>query len=92
MMPSHKWHQGFTKFLLGDSHREVHRLLDWPWIFLGRRHRILFHGLSAPFLGALAALLQGKHPGSGAAAGLGHIGLDHFVSTLRKWSRWLRKL
>jgi len=90
-MPAHKWHRRFTKFFLGDAHGEVHRAIDWPYKILRRKHRILFHGILAPIIGALAALNKGKDPASGAAAGAGHVVQDSTVSAANKGFRKLRK-
>lgn len=79
---SHKW---VTKLIFGDPHREVHSWIDWPFCFLGRRHRKLFHDpITAPLVGGLAAAAHGKDPVSGALAGLGHAVQDHSTSAVRR--------
>lgn len=93
-MARHRAHGAFNKLLTGNSHREVNRLLDLPALFLGRRHRILFHDpFTAPALGALAAWCAGKSPTSGALAGWLHIILDWCGSWVgRQGGRHLRPI
>ncbi len=82
-MPGGGDHRRWTRRLLGNSHPEVHRWVDWPHRFMGRNHRMLFHDpISAPAVGSLAALVHGNNPLTGAAAGLIHIGQDSIVSAL----------
>ena len=90
-MPSHKWHRLFTRLLTGDDHAEVHRAIDSPYKILGRKHRILFHGILAPIIGALAARDKGKDPASGAAAGVGHVVQDRTASAVNKGARRVQR-
>lgn len=76
-MPSHSRHKRTSKLLTGNSHDEVHKAIDAPYMVLGRKHRVLFHDpFSAAALGALAALLKDKSPATGAISGLTHIAED----------------
>lgn len=90
-MPSHKWHRLFTELFTGDEHGEVHSAIDSPYKILGRKHRILFHGILAPIIGAWAAWNKGKDPASGAAAGAGHVVQDRTVSAVNKGVRRMRR-
>lgn len=84
-MSRHKEHGIVSESITGDKHEEVHRLLDWPYRVLGRRHRILFHDpITAPVLGAFAAWRAGKSPLSGAKAGAVHPLQDRADSFLRR--------
>jgi len=89
-MPSHSWHRRITRLFLGHGYPEVHRALDWPARFLGRGHRVLFHGLGiAALIGALAALFRGRSPVGGALAGVGHVATDRAVTAGRRTTRRL---
>lgn len=78
-------HRAISKLVTGDEHPEVHRCIDWPYWFLGRRHRRLFHDpLSAGVLGAVVSMAYGKDPVSGALAAQAHIIQDHLGSAIRR--------
>jgi hypothetical protein len=81
-VPSWKVHRLVDKIILGREYPEVHRALDLPYIWLGPRHRILFHDpASAMLLGYAVA-----GPG-GALSALLHITLDRELSKMvgRRW-------
>ena len=87
-------HRTGSKLVTGDEHPEVHRWIDWPFRFMGRGHRKLFHGpLSAGLVGAAAAAAHGKDPTSGAVAGVTHAAQDGLDKAIRRATprplRWL---
>jgi hypothetical protein len=63
--------------LFGKSYWELHRKIDMPYIYLGRRHRVLFHdGFSS------AMIARELYPGDPHAeeAALVHVQLDMLCS------------
>jgi len=51
-MPSRGLHRKLSKFLLGDDCNATHAAIDYPFRFIGRGHRRLFHDpLSAAIIG-----------------------------------------
>lgn len=68
-MPSRKVHEWFDKLILGKK-TNVHKLMDYPAKFLGKKHRVLFHGPEVP----LFFLSLGKN--DEAISSIGHILLD----------------
>ena len=64
-MPSHRVHREITRLLLGKPHSKVHRAIDFPYKFLGRKHRVLFHD---PFTSVLVARAASKEKGASLAA------------------------
>lgn len=76
-MPSHRVHKEITRWLLGKPHGKVHQALDYPYKFLGPRHRILFHD---PITSVLVARATSKEKGVGLAAIL-HIITDCVFSS-----------
>jgi len=46
----HKYHRKLTKLLLGSDYNHVHKLLDFPFLWLGKKHRKLFHDPITPVL------------------------------------------
>ena len=49
-MPSHEIHRKIDKLILGKEFREVHKILDEPVKWLGKRHRISRHDLAFAFM------------------------------------------
>jgi hypothetical protein len=39
----HRQHKAIDRAILGREHPLVHIIKDYPYKFLGKRHRILFH-------------------------------------------------
>jgi hypothetical protein len=73
-MPSRRVHTKLSEALLGDGCNATHAVIDYPYRFLGRRHRILFHDpLSAMLLGYLA---DGK---KGVVSALMHLVEDKYI-------------
>ena len=76
-MPSRYIHNQISKILLGKECNRTHKVIDYPVRFLGRKHRILFHGLiSSPTIGLFMDGYKGIY------AGLSHVALDYFCSEL----------
>jgi len=47
-LPGHKTHCYIDRMLFGRSFWKLHRAIDKPYLFMGRKHRALFHdGLSS---------------------------------------------
>jgi hypothetical protein len=66
------------KILIGYSCEHVHYLLDYPYKFLGKKHRILFHDpLSAMIIGYL---VEGD---KGIISALADIITDYFSSGIK---------
>ena len=85
-MPKHKLHRYAAKILLGKAYPEVDSAIDQPYIFLGRKHRKMFHSpKEACALGYLAA---GSH--GGGLAGLVHVWVDEECSKDPVFRRWLQ--
>jgi hypothetical protein len=72
LMPSHRVHRAITARILGKPHDKVHKAIDYPYKFLGPRHRVLFHD---PITAVLVSRTASKEKGAGLAAIL-HIVTD----------------
>jgi len=70
-MPDRRTHELFCQLLLGKKYIQVHRLMDMPSLWMGRKHRQLFHD----FFGACLASALTRDPKAFLAAQL-HIMLD----------------
>jgi hypothetical protein len=85
-VPSRKVHERISKILVGSSCEHVHYLLDFPYKFLGKKHRILFHDpISAILIGYL---IEGY---KGVISALAHIATDYFSSEIKKYLKNLFK-
>ncbi len=70
-MPARKEHNKLSKIFLGKSCNRTHAAIDYPFRFMGRRHRILFHDpISAALIGYLA------NGDEGALSGWMHLAAD----------------
>ncbi len=86
-MPERRIHSWITRLLLGRGYDEVHRTLDYPSLFLGPRHRRLFHdSMDAVMIGYLIGGLDG------AVAAMLHILIDEICSSDEEFDRLLRFL
>ena len=78
-MPSHRsCTERLQLACLGKPHDKVHKAIDYPYKFLGPKHRILFHD---PITAVIVARTASKEKGAGLAAVL-HIATDwlfHFT-------------
>jgi len=78
-MPSREVHRLISRFLTGYDCDRTHAAIDWPYKYLGRKHRIFFHDpLSAMMIGYL------RDGEKGVVSGLAHIVTDYVVSRTRK--------
>jgi len=85
-VPSRKTHEKISKILVGDSCKNVHYLIDWPYKFLGKKHRILFHD---PISGIIIGYLTGGE--KGIVSALAHITTDYCLSGFKKYLKNLFK-
>ena len=78
LLPSHKVHCYVDRTLFGRSYWRVHRQIDMPYLFLGKKHRVLFHD---PF--TAIAIAQRLYPGDPMAeeAALVHLHIDSVCSS-----------
>jgi hypothetical protein len=73
------------KLFFGKAFGEVHRLIDMPVLWLGRKHRVLFHDYHEAFvLGALASTDYRS-----ASAGYLHVWVDKLCSEDKYFKKWL---
>ncbi len=87
-MPKHRTHRYVSRLFLGKPFSEVHRLIDEPYIFLGRKHRQMFHTpVEAYFMGCSAS----EDPDAGMAGFL-HVWLDEMCSKDKKFKKQLELL
>jgi uncharacterized metal-binding protein len=86
-MPSGKTHEKISKILVGDSCKNVHYLMDLPYKFLGRKHRMLFHD---PLSGIVIGYLAGGE--KGVVSALAHIATDYCSSEFKKYLKNLFKV
>jgi hypothetical protein len=81
-VPSWRLHRLVDKIVLGREYPEVHRALDLPYLWLGPKHRILFHDpITATMMGYAIAGPRG------ALSALLHITLDRELSSRVRWWR-----
>ncbi|MDI6798472.1 MAG: hypothetical protein QMD12_00510 [Candidatus Aenigmarchaeota archaeon] len=86
-MPNRNIHKKISRAIVNDSCERVHYLIDLPYKFLGRKHRILFHDpISAVIVGYLTG---GK---KGTISALTHIATDYCMSELDKYLKNLFKV
>ena len=78
-MPERYVHEKISRILLGKKYSKVHKIMDYPVRYLGRKHRILFHDiLSASLIGFLT------YGWDGALAGILHLITDKYFNTKLK--------
>ena len=78
-MPSREVHRLISRIITGYDCDKTHAAIDWPYKYLGRKHRILFHDpVSAAIIGYLN---DGEE---GAISGIAHVVADYLISSLRK--------
>jgi hypothetical protein len=73
VLPSLRVHEYFDRVLFKKSYRKIHRAMDGPVKFFGKRHRELFHDSAWAY--AIASRLYPNDPHAVLAA-LAHIKLD----------------
>lgn len=84
-MPKHKTHRYADKLVFGKPFGEVHELIDQPYFWLGRKHRILFHTYPEAFIMGSLATLDPR----GGLAGLLHVWVDEQCSKDKAFMKWL---
>ena len=87
-MPSHRIHRFVDEIVFGKSFSEVHRTLDRPYKFLGRKHRRVFHTPDEAF----AVGYLSSSDSSSAAAGVLHVRLDEACSKDKKLRKFLEAM
>jgi hypothetical protein len=77
-LPGHRVHTFVDRELFGKSYWRVHRNIDMPYLFMGRKHRALFHdGFSSVLI---ARKLYPNDPRAAEAA-LVHVQIDRLCSS-----------
>lgn len=87
IIPGHDIHVFVDRTLFGKAYWRIHREMDWPYGFFGRRHRVLFHDpLTA------IAIARSCYPGDENAvlAALAHIEIDNLCSANPFFKRQLK--
>ena len=86
-MPSHKIHCYVDRMLFGKSYWRLHRQIDKPFLFLGKKHRVLFHDVFS-----VVAIAQKLYPWDPMAeeAGLVHVQIDLLCSSDPFFKRQLK--
>ena len=86
-MPERRIHRYTSRLLFGKPYDEVHRVLDRPVKYLGRKHRILRH---AP---GEAALIGYRIAGvEGALAALLHVAVDSLCSRDKRLHSMIKRV
>lgn len=76
-MPGHRIHRFSDRELYGKTYPRIHIRVDLPYLFLGSKHRVLFHDpVSAAFIAKASYPLDPNAINSG----LSHILLDQLCS------------
>src|SRR4030067_1667891 len=75
-IPKHRVHRYVDKLLYGTSFPEVHRAIDRPYVFLGRKHRKMFHTPKEAYIMGSSASLDSR----AGLAGLTHAWVDRECS------------
>jgi len=73
-MPDRDTHRKISKLLLGDDCNATHAAIDYPYRFLGRKHRILLHD---PLSAALVGYFMDGY--KGVASALLHLAEDKYL-------------
>lgn len=88
-MPGWDVHGFVDRTWFGKVYWRVHRMMDWPYVYLGRYHRALFHDpLSAYIIG------QSQYPGDQNAvwSAYFHILFDEICSSEPEYKRFLEDM
>jgi len=72
-VPNRQTHEALDKLVLGKKYTNVHKILDLPSLWLGERHRLLFHDEVTAML--IGFLVDGN---GGAMSALLHVLLDKY--------------
>ena len=73
-MPSRRVHTRLSEALLGDRCNATHAVIDYPFRFLGRGHRILFHDPASSMI--IGYLADGE---KGVVSALMHLVEDKYI-------------
>jgi hypothetical protein len=84
-MPKHKVHNYSDKLLFSKNFAKIHRAIDRPYVFLGRKHRSVFHTFEEAYY--LGCIVGGGH--TAGAAGMFHVWLDQECSKDKNFKKWL---
>jgi len=84
-MPSRKVHEYLSKLFFGKPYGKIHRVLDFPSKWLGRKHRILFHDM---FSASLIGMGISDDPMAPYVAQY-HVIFDEICSEDRDFKIWL---
>jgi hypothetical protein len=76
-MPSHKAHRFIDRLFLNSEREDVHRWIDAPYKYLGKKHRIMRHD-------PLTLIVKYHDDPEALASALLHILADEGVSRLRR--------
>jgi len=83
-MPSHEIHELIDEIFLGKRHPEVHKIMDLPAIFLGKKHRKYFHD-------PVSVLILFGRDEEKLKSALLHILMDDLVSDFKRSLRSSKK-
>jgi len=73
-MPDRDVHRKLSRYLTGDDCNATHAAIDYPFRFLGRGHRVLFHDpLSAMMIGYIMDRYKG------VASAVLHLAADEYL-------------
>lgn len=85
MVPKHKTHRYFARLLLGKAYGKVDGQIDLPYVWLGRKHRKLFHTYYDAF--CVGYIVSGEW--KGALAGVYHVWLDRKCSEDPRFKKFM---
>lgn len=84
-MPRHRVHRYFSRITLGKPYGRVHRAIDRPYRWLGRKHRRVFHSPEEAYvMGYLA-----DNDGMSGWGGVWHVWLDRACSEHPEYRKFL---
>lgn len=86
-MPNRNIHKKISKAIVDDSCEKVHYLIDFPYKFLGNKHRMLFHD---PISAVIIGYIIGRE--KGVISALTHMITDYSLSELNKYIKNLFKV
>lgn len=84
-LPGHRTHKYADRLWFNKSYPEIHKAIDFPYIFYGRTHRRYFHTYKEAY--QIGYTVSGKT--EGALSGAFHVWLDRECSTDKEFKRWL---
>lgn len=88
-MPGWQVHDFMDRSLFGRSYGKVHRKMDEPCFYLGRKHRVLFHDYTS-----VRIIAQGCYPNDDNAvwAAWNHITVDEVCTADPAYKKFLEEL